>query len=72
MAVLDAMGLLLADHVFVHESVIGTLHRGRVTARTQVGDHSAIVTEIEATASITGEHTFFMDDNDPLRDGFEL
>lgn len=72
MAVLDAMGLLLADHQFVHESIIGTLHRGRVAARTQVGDHAAIVTEIEAAASITGEHTFFMDDDDPLRDGFEL
>jgi proline racemase len=72
MSVLDAMGLLLGDHAFVHESIIGTLHRGRVTGRTQVGEYAAIVTEIEATASVTGEHTFFIDDDDPLRDGFEL
>ena len=72
MSVLDAMGLLLGDDPFVHESIIGTLHRGRVTGRTQVGEHAAIVTEIEATASVTGEHTFFIDDDDPLRDGFEL
>jgi len=72
MSVLDAMGLLLGDHTFVHESIIGTLHRGRVTARTQVGEYAAIITEIEATASVTGEHTFFVDDDEPLRDGFEL
>ena len=72
MSVLDAMGLLLGDHVFVHESIIGTLHRGRVAGRTQVGEYAAIITEIEATASVTGEHTFFIDDDDPLRDGFEL
>jgi trans-L-3-hydroxyproline dehydratase len=72
MSVLDAMGLLLGDHPFVHESIIGTLHRGRVTGRTQVGEHAAIITEIEATASVMGEHTFFIDDDDPLRDGFDL
>jgi proline racemase len=68
MAVLDAMGLL-EDHAFVHESVIGTLHRGRVARRTQVGEFTAIVTEIEGSAWITGEHTFLMDDDDPLKDG---
>jgi proline racemase len=72
MAVLDAMGLLQEDQAFVHESIIGTLHRGRVNARTQVGEYAAIITEIEATAGVTGEHTFFVDDDDPLRDGFEL
>jgi len=72
MAVLDAMGLLLGDQPFVHESIIGTLHRGRIRSRTQVGEHPAIVTEIEASASVTGEHTFFIDDDDPLREGFEL
>jgi proline racemase len=72
MAVLDAMGLLQDDQAFVHESIIGTLHRGRVTARTQVGEYAAIITEIEGTAWVTGEHTFFVDEDDPLRDGFEL
>ena len=72
MTVLDAMGLLMDDQPFVHESLIGTLHRGRVLRRTQLGDRPAIVPEIEATAWITGEHTFYVDDDDPLRDGFTL
>ena len=70
MAVLDAMGLLQEDQAFVHESVIGTLHRGQVSRRTQVGEFPAIVTEIEGTAWMTGEHTFTIDDDDPLKEGF--
>jgi proline racemase len=72
MAVLDAMGLLQDDQSFVHESVIGTLHRGRVARRTQVGEFGAIVTDIEGTAWITGEHIFYVDEDDPLKDGFQL
>ena len=72
MAVLDAMGLLADDRPFVHESLVGTLFRGRAAGRTQVGDYEAIVPEIEGSAWITGEHTFLIDDDDPLRDGFRI
>lgn len=72
MAVLDAMGLLPAGEPFVHESVIGTVFRGRIVRRTQVGDLPAIVPEIEGSAWITGEHTFLVDDDDPLREGFTV
>jgi proline racemase len=72
MAVLDAMGLLEDDRAFVHESMLGTLHRGRIVRRTQVGELPAIVAEIEGTAWITGEHTFYVDEDDPLKDGFQL
>jgi proline racemase len=72
MAVLDAMGLLPADLAFVHESLTGALFRGRVVRRTLVGDLPALIPEIEGTAWITGEHTFYVDEDDPLRDGFVL
>jgi len=72
MAVLDAMGMLPPDHVFTHESIIDTMFRGRVLERTSVGEIPAIVPEIEGSASITGEHTFIVSDEDPLRDGFRL
>jgi trans-L-3-hydroxyproline dehydratase len=72
MAVLDAMGLLPDRDAFVHESVIGSLFRGRIARRTQVGEFAAIVPEVEGTAIITGEHTLYIDDDDPLRDGFAL
>jgi proline racemase len=72
MAVVEAMGLLSATKPFVHESLIGTRFTGRVSARTVVGELEAIVPEIEGSAWITGEHTFLVDDDDPLKDGFRL
>jgi proline racemase len=72
MAVVDAMGLLSDTKPFVHESLIGTRFTGRVSARTIVGELEAIVPEIEGSAWITGDHTFLVDDDDPLKDGFRL
>jgi proline racemase len=72
MAVIDAMGLLGSDRPFVHESLIGTRFNGRVASRAEVGEHQAIVPEIEGSAWITGEHTFLVDDDDPLREGFRI
>ena len=57
---------------FVHESLIGTRFNGRVASRTVVGECQAIVPEIEGSAWITGEHTFVIDEGDPLRNGFRL
>ena len=72
MAVIDAMGLLRDDRPFVHESLIGTRFNGRVVSRTLVGEYPAVVPEIEGSAWITGEHTFLVDEDDPLKDGFRL
>lgn len=72
MSVLDAMGLVSEDRVFAHESLIGTTLCGRIAGRTRVGDLAAIVPEIEATAFITGEHTFLIDEDDPLGEGYRL
>lgn len=72
MAVLDAMGMLPPDHVFTHESIVDTIFRGRVVERLKVGEIDAIVPEIEGSASITGEHTFVIGDDDPLAEGFRI
>ncbi len=72
MSVVHAMGLLGADKPFVHESLIGTRFTGRVVSHTLVGDREAIVPEIEGSAWITGEHTFIVDEDDPLKEGFRL
>lgn len=70
MAVLSAMGLLPDDQLFVHEGLLGSLVRGRIVRHTIVGELPAVVTEIEATAWITGEHTFVLADDDPFREGY--
>jgi proline racemase len=72
MAVIDAMGLLAGDEPFVHESILGTRFSGRVVGRTEVGEYQAIVPEIEGSAWITGEHTFLIYEDDPLKHGFRI
>ena len=72
MAVVDAMGLIGSGAPFVHESLIGTRFTGRIVARTTVGEYPAIVPEIEGAAWITGEHTFLIDEDDPLNGGFKV
>ena len=73
MAVLSAMGMLVdADQVFTHESIIGTHFKGRIAEHTMVGELDAIVPEIEGGAHITGEHTFIIDERDPLSAGFRI
>jgi proline racemase len=70
MAVLDAMGLLPEDQPFIHEGLTGSLLRGRLVRRTQVGELPAVITEITGSAWITGEHTFVLDEDDPFREGY--
>ena len=72
MAVLSAMGLLNRDQTFTHESIIGTKFRGRIVGDTVIKELKGIVPEIEGEAYITGESTFIIDDEDPLKYGFRL
>jgi trans-L-3-hydroxyproline dehydratase len=72
LAVLDAMSLVDPARPFVHESVIGSTFSARVIDRTAVGPYPAIVPELSGDAWITGEHTFYVDPDDPLREGFRL
>ena len=72
MAVLSEMGVLGDDAPFVHESIVGTTFSGRIVGRQQIADRPAIVPEISGSAWITGEHTFLIDGEDPLKAGFRL
>ena len=56
----------------MHESIIGSLFRGRVEAATKVGNHEGIVPSIEGWARITGFNTIFIDDRDPYAHGFQV
>ncbi|ANN78777.1 4-hydroxyproline epimerase [Bordetella flabilis] len=72
MAQWAAQGKLDTGSDFVHESIIGTLFRGRVESRTRVGELDAIVPSIEGWARMTGYNTIFIDDRDPLMHGFQV
>lgn len=72
MAQWAAKGRLDVGDTFVHESIIGSLFRGRVEARTTVGDRPAIIPSIEGQAFVTGFNTLFIDDRDPYAHGFQV
>jgi trans-L-3-hydroxyproline dehydratase len=56
----------------VVESIIGTKFAGRVVETTTFGPHRAIIPEVEGEAFITGKHEFWIDPDDPLKNGFML
>ena len=72
MAQWAALGRLKVGDDFVHESIIGTLFRGRVERATTVGPYAAIIPSIEGWARMTGYNTIFIDDRDPLAHGFQV
>lgn len=72
MAQLVARGKLQVGDEFVHESIIGSLFRGRVEAATKVGPHSGIIPSIEGWARMTGLNTIMIDERDPYAHGFQL
>lgn len=55
-----------------HESIVGSRFTGAVLARTTVAGRSAVVPQVTGLAHRTGEHTFVVDDADPLVPGFVL
>lgn len=72
LAVLHAMGVLREDRWFTHESLIGTTFRGRIVATPATTGRPGVVTEVEGSAFVTGEHTFEVDEDDPLAEGYVL
>ena len=72
MATLFAKGKLKEGELFVYESIIGTMFKGKVVGTTKVGDFDAVIPEITGSAYITGFNTFVIDEDDPMKYGFCL
>jgi 4-hydroxyproline epimerase len=70
MAQLHAKGKLRAGDDFVHESIIGSLFKGRVEKEVTVAGKPAIIPSIGGWARMTGLNTIFIDDRDPFAHGF--
>jgi len=67
-----ARGQLALGEPFVHESIIGTTFTGVALERARIGDYDGIVPSIEGWARVTGYNTIFVDEHDPLHQGFLL
>ncbi|WP_099188874.1 proline racemase [Tepidibacter mesophilus] len=72
MATLHSKGELKEGELFVYESILGTLFKGRVVGTDKVAEYNAIIPEITASAYITGFNHFVIDPEDPLKHGFIL
>jgi 4-hydroxyproline epimerase len=72
MAQWAAQGKLKVGDDFNHESIIGTLFRGRVEKAVTLGSYQGIIPSIEGWARMTGYNTIFIDDRDPLAHGFQV
>ena len=70
MALHYARGEIEMGAPYVIESIVGSQFTGRVTKETTFGPHLGIIPEVSGTAHITGVHTYVIDPDDPLRDGF--
>ena len=70
MAQLHAKGKLKVGDNFVHESIIGSLFKGRVEKEVSVAGKPAIIPSIGGWARMTGLNTIFIDDRDPFAHGF--
>ena len=70
LAWLYATGAVEVGRPWVHESITGTAFTGRVLATCSVGEFDAIIPEVAGRAFITGMHTFIIEPDDPLGDGF--
>jgi len=65
-------GRLKVGDSFVHESIIGSMFKGRVEAETTVGGIPAIIPSVAGWARVTGFNTIFIDDRDPFAHGFSV
>ncbi|MEO9336376.1 4-hydroxyproline epimerase [Mesorhizobium sp. SB112] len=70
MAQLHAKGQLKEGDDFVHESIIGSLFKGRVEREVDVAGKTGIVPSIGGWARMTGLNTIFIDERDPFAHGF--
>lgn len=70
MALLHEQGDLHVGEDYTHESILGTLFRGRLVEETEVGSFDAVIPEITGNAYLTGINCIIIDPDDPIRHGF--
>ena len=72
LALLAESGRLGAGQTLTHDSIVGTRFLGRARPAGPAGKPGAIIPEVEGMAYKTGEHTFTLDQADPVGTGLVL
>jgi trans-L-3-hydroxyproline dehydratase len=72
MAIHFARGEITVGEKMIIESIIGSRFAACVAEKTTLGPYEAVIPQVEGRAFITGKHEFFLDPDDPLKNGFLL
>ena len=73
LAILHERGAIGVGEALHHRSIVDSAFEARVVALGQtVGGRPTVITEVEGAAYRTGQHSFTLDDRDPLGHGFLL
>jgi len=73
LAILHERGEVGVGETLRHRSIVDSAFDARVIAAgPPVGPHASVITEVEGSAFLTGQHTFTLDARDPLGTGFLL
>jgi len=71
-AILHAKGEIKVGESIIIESIIGSTFSVKVVATTTFGHYDAVIPEVSGNAYITGKNIFWINREDPLKDGFIL
>lgn len=72
MAIHKARKEIDLNEIMTIESITGSVFKGAVISEKDYGPFKAVIPQVEGTAHITGMHTFVIDPNDPMKNGFIL
>lgn len=72
MAVLQARGLMGRGDVLIHESIIGSRFTGQILEVRENAGRTTIIPQITGRAWITGQHSYYLDPEDPWQTGYML
>jgi trans-L-3-hydroxyproline dehydratase len=71
-AILHAKGRIKLGESIIIESIIGSTFSVKVVKTTTFGNYDAVIPEVSGNAYITGKNTFWINPEDPLKNGFVL
>ncbi|MDD6920101.1 MAG: proline racemase family protein [Eubacteriales bacterium] len=72
LATLHKWGEIKVGEEFIYESFIGSLFKGVIKETTKVGDFDAVIPMITGSSYLTGVATYLIDQDDPLKYGFQV
>ncbi|MCC3867979.1 proline racemase family protein [Terrisporobacter mayombei] len=72
LATLYTKGKIGIGEPFVYESFIGTTFKGIIKETAKVGEFPAVIPQITGSAYLTGVSTYIIDNDDPLKYGFQV